>query len=95
MVTNPTQIQDQETRKRLFKLVERRRGAREILSILGISREDVVAYTFESCSFVVALSDGKTVVEVCHCPENISSEDHPLNPLFNRQAEEVEDEAAC
>lgn len=95
MITDLNQIPDQETRKRLFQLVKRRRGPRQILSILGISREDVVAYTFESCSFVVALTDGKTVVEVCHYPENISSEEHPMNPLFNRQAEEAEDEAAC
>lgn len=86
MITDASQIPDAAERKRLFKLVERRRGADEILTILGIEKADVVAHIFESCSFVVALSDGKTVVEACYCPENVLVRDDAENPLFNRRA---------
>lgn len=66
---------------RIHKMVEKR-AIIGILHKLGLTRKDIHAYTFESCSVVIGLKDRKNLIEVCYCPELIEQWEEPNNPLF-------------
>ena len=68
---------------RIYQIVERRGSPKSILSLLNIGAEQVWNYTYESCSFVVAMKDRKTCLEVCFSPELIHIFEDSDNPLFN------------
>ena len=67
---------------RIFKLVEERENPGEIIRLAGFDPKEAAGYTFESASFVFGMNDGRTVTEVCFCPEGIDTYDEPENPVF-------------
>jgi hypothetical protein len=74
--------------KEISSIIEKNRNkkvalsATKILNILGLKPEEVHRTCFESCSFVIAMADMKTVIEICFAPETISFNTWKRNPLF-------------
>ena len=65
----------------ILNSVRRQENPTGIIDILGIKQKNVYNFTFESCSFVIAMKDMKTVIEVCFAPEMINIEEDKTNPL--------------
>jgi hypothetical protein len=73
---------DLKNMRKVYKLVKKRKFSVGILKLLNISLDIVYDYTFESCSFVIALKDMSTIIEVCWYPETIHQWYETQNPLF-------------
>ena len=71
----------------IYRLVEKREQPDKIIRLLGLDPAKVHAWTFESCSFVVAMRDGKTLHEACFCPRGVTTWEEPEIPLFQQEAE--------
>jgi len=68
---------------KVFKLVENRpRDISEILSLLDISKKTVFSHVYESASLVIALTDKKTLIEVCFAPQLIDQWEETEHSLF-------------
>lgn len=77
-----TQFNDAQA-SRLYDLVEQDGSPLEIMQLAGINPDEAYTWTFESCSFVVAMRDRATIHEICFCPRGIDTWIEPRNPLFS------------
>lgn len=71
---------------KVYRMVEDQANPYAILQIAGIDSGKVYSYTFESCSFVVGMTDMKTCHEICFFPEGQTIWIEPENPVFKIQA---------
>lgn len=68
----------------LYEAVEKR-DTGGVFKLLGMSRNNIFAFTYESASIVIGLKDRKSLIEVCFAPELITQWEEKENPLFHEK----------